>query len=150
MNRIDENDPIQGYKHLKSNWKLCIGSGLLSIHRILIKNDDNRQLISRLDVHDGRNGMDWRKSRWRTDAINQRHLVYPMLIGHDGRYVAIHRHDPPRFELINSGMESVRSIDSLDNCTDVQYAGGGGGVSGLLVAASAQMGTHTRTSCVIR
>lgn len=72
-------------------------------------------------------------------------IAYPTYIGHDDRYVVVHYHDPPRFELISSVSHgTVRTIDSLDNCSSVQYG------NGLIVSASAQMGTHTRTTCVIR
>jgi hypothetical protein len=76
---------------------------------------------------------------------SERSLNYPIFIGHDEHYLVVHHHDPPRFEIISSSsLKLVRTIDAFDNCRSVQYK------NGLIVSASAQMGTHTRTCCMIR
>jgi hypothetical protein len=72
-------------------------------------------------------------------------LVCPVLIGHDENYIVVHRSDPPRFEIIStSSLNLTRTIDAFDNCRSVQYK------DGLIVSGSAQMGTHTRSHCIIR
>ena len=74
-----------------------------------------------------------------------RGLNYPIFIGQDGNYLVVHYHDPPRFEIIStSSLKLTRTIDAFDNCRSVQYK------NGLIVSASAQMGSHTRTCCMIR
>jgi hypothetical protein len=78
--------------------------------------------------------------------ISKINLVYPsVLIGHDENYIVVHRSDPPRFEIIStSSLNLTRTIDAFDNCRSVQYK------DGLIVSGSAQMGTHTRSHCIIR
>jgi hypothetical protein len=77
--------------------------------------------------------------------ISQLYVVFPVLIGHDKNYIVVHRSDPPRFEIISSSsLNLTRTIDAFDNCRSVQYK------DGLIVSVSAQMGTHTRTCCIIR
>ncbi len=68
-----------------------------------------------------------------------------IFVGYDDNYIVVHRDNPPIFEIIStSTLELVRSFDALDNCCSAQYD------SGLLASISSQMGSHTRTNCVIR
>ncbi len=77
--------------------------------------------------------------------ISQSNLVYPVLIGHDKTYIVVHYNNPPRFEVVStSSLNLTRTIDAFDNCRSAKYK------DGLIVSGSAQMGTHTRTCCIIR
>jgi hypothetical protein len=77
--------------------------------------------------------------------ISKLNVLYPVRIGHDENYIVVHRSDPPRFEIIStSSLKLTRTIDAFDNCPSVQYK------DGLIVSSSSQMGTHTRTCCIIR